>query len=272
MVQGVGSKIGSVFDNLDPSKLFSGPNPLETKAADSANMLTTPSAFGQAQDLITRGAGAAPQSIDRVNIADSINSFMNPYLKDVVDTSLADFDAGAGQARAQGALARAADSTFGGSSGALQAALSEGELARGRGSLAANLRSGAYNTALGAAQQQAALDLQQRMSNANFGEQAANRNIVGGGALANLGTAQNADARANIGAQATMGGVLRDIQNQQSQAPIMALLQQIGALQGLPLDLFRGMTTNSSGTASGTTKTTSGGFSWSPKDGFSFGG
>ena len=51
------------------------------------------------------------------------------------------------------------------------------------------------------------------MSNANFGEQAANRNIVGGGALANLGTAQNADARANIGAQATMGGVLRDIQN-----------------------------------------------------------
>lgn len=77
-----------------------------------------------------------------------LNDYMNPYTKDVVDTSLADFDAGTDRALAAAQARRGAGSAFG--TGAdVSDALFSADAARGRGSLSAGLRSNAFNTAAG---------------------------------------------------------------------------------------------------------------------------
>lgn len=211
--------------------------------------------FDAGQNAIQRGLSGGPQSVDRVNIADSIASFMNPYMKDVVDTSLADFDFGAGVSRAQGQLARAGDETFGGSSGALQAALTEGELGRGRGSLSASLRSGGFDRASALAAQQAGLDSGRNLTNAGFREQALNRNIQGGTALGNLGATRGAEDRANVQTKFGLGEAQRQIEKEQGNASIDALLKQISAFSGLPLDILKGYTTSGTSSSTGTSTT-----------------
>jgi hypothetical protein len=255
-IENLSTKISETFNNVDPSKLAPGPTSLQTQALGGAAGLQTPAAFGDAETAIKQGLSGGPQSVDRVNIADSIASFMNPYMKDVVDTSLADFDFGAGMSRAQGQLARAGDETFGGSSGALQAALTEGELGRGRGSLSASLRSGGFDRASALAAQQAGLDSGRNLANAGFREQALNRNIQGGTALGNLGATRGAEDRANVQTQFGLGEAQRQIEKEQGNASIDALLKQISAFSGLPLDILKGYTTagTSSGTSTSNTK------------------
>lgn len=80
-----------------------------------------------------------------------IQRFMNPYLSDVVDTTLADFDENAGVVRARQAANAAGAGAFGGSRFGVREAQTEGELGRGRASTAAGLRADAFNTALSAA-------------------------------------------------------------------------------------------------------------------------
>jgi hypothetical protein len=249
-IENLSTRISETFGAADPTKLAPGPTSLQTQALGGAAGLGRPELFGDAQTAIQRGLGGGPQSVERVNIADSIQGFMNPYLKDVVDTSLADFDFGAGMSRAQGQLARAGDETFGGSSGALQAALTEGELGRGRGSLSAGLRSGAFDRASSLAAQQAAMDAQRNQMNANFGETALQRQMQGGTALGALGEAQSGIDRANLQTQFGLGEAQRQIEKEQGNASIDALLKQISAFSGLPLDILKGYST--SGTSSGT--------------------
>jgi hypothetical protein len=81
--------------------------------------------------------------------ADFMAPYQNPYLKDVVDTTLADMDEEAGKVRAQQAADAAKNRAFGGSRLALREAATEGELGRARASAAANLRSNAFSTAAG---------------------------------------------------------------------------------------------------------------------------
>ena len=89
---------------------------------------------------------------ERVNArtgASFMGAYQDPYLRDVVDTTLADFDDNAGQLRARQAAQAAGNKAFGGSRYAIREAQTEGELARGRASTAAGLRSNAFNTAGG---------------------------------------------------------------------------------------------------------------------------
>lgn len=267
---GLNDKINTTFNGLDPTKMVAGPNALQTQAAGSAGALGTPSQYGQAGDIFGKVAAAGPQSMTAASSLDGLEKYMTPFLKDVVDTSLADYDFGAGMTQAQNKLALAGDSTFGGSGGSIQTALSNDAINRGRGSLSAGLRSDAFNTGLAASQADAALRQQASLSNAQFGESALARQLAAGGAIGDLGTAQGNNDRANIGVQAGIGNDLRTIQNEQNQAPINLLLQQIAASSGLPLDLFQGQT--STGTMTGTSKSkASKGFSWNPTDGLSFG-
>lgn len=254
-IENLSTKISETFNNVDPAKLAPGPTSLQTQALGGAATLGRPEMFGDATAAIQRGMGGGPQSVDRVNIADSIQGFMNPYMRDVVDTSLADYDFGSGMSRAQGQLARAGDETFGGSGGALQAALTEGEINRGRGSLSANLRSGGFDRASQLAVQQAGLDSQRNLSNANFGETALQRQLQGGTALGALGEAQSGIDRANLQTQFGLGEAQRQIEKEQGNAGIDALLKQIAAFSGLPLDILKGYST--SGTSSGTSTSTS---------------
>lgn len=259
-IENLSTRISETFNNADPSKLAPGPTSLQTQALGGAATLGRPPVFQDATAAIQRGLGGGPQSVDRVNIADSISSFMNPYMKDVVDTSLADFDFGAGMSRAQGQLARAGDETFGGSGGALQAALTEGELSRGRGSLSAGLRSGAFDRASSLAAQQAAMDAQRNMTNANFGETALQRQLQGGTALGALGEAQSGIDRANLQTQFGLGEAQRQIEKEQGNAGIDALLKQISAFSGLPLDILKGYTTSGTSSSTGTSSTKQSGF------------
>lgn len=75
-----------------------------------------------------------------------MDQYFNPYLKDVVDTSLADYDVGADRTSTAARMRRDAGSAFGDRAAIADSVLG-GELARGRGSLSANLRSNAFNTA-----------------------------------------------------------------------------------------------------------------------------
>ncbi len=254
-VSGLSDKINTTFAGFDPTKLAPGPTDLQTQAASAAGGLISPNSFGQASGLFQNAAGAGPQSVDQVNIADSIQGFMNPWQKDVIDTSLADYDFGAGMTRAQDSLAKAGDQTFGGSGGSIQTALSNDAINRGRGSLSAGLRSSGFDKASQLAVQQANLNAGRNLTNANFGESALGRQLQAGQGLAGLGVAQGANDRANIDTQSQLGEILRQIMAQQGAAPLTALGLQTDMTGKLPFNLFQGQT----GTMTGnTTSKTSG--------------
>jgi hypothetical protein len=256
-VQGLGGKITDTFKNLDPYSLVPGADPLQTQAATSAAGLTTSPNYGQATDILGRVAGAGPSTVQAGDIQGGIAGFMNPYMKDVVDTSLADYNQGAGYTRAENKLALAGDTTFGGSGGAIQTMLSNDALDRGRGTLAAGLRSGAYDRAASLAAQQANMNQQASLASGQFNEQALSRQGDAATGMANIAGAQGADSRANIGTQADMGAILRQIAAARAGAPIATLGAESGLISGLPLDLFRG--SNATGSLSGTTNTTQSG-------------
>ena len=207
---------------IDPKTLIAGPDALQTQAAGEAAGLA-----GGSADL-RRISGAGPQ-----DIASLISGFQNPYTKDVVDTSLADYDFGAGQSRAQGMLDLAGDETFGGSGGSVFRSGLEGEILRGRGALSANLRSGAFDKAAGLASTQAGLN-----------EQGLARQAAAAQALGDT-------ERANTALRYDMGAQQRQIEQEKLQAAL-SLLQTRGGLIGqAPTNLFRGE--NSTGTTTTTT-------------------
>lgn len=169
-------------------------------------------AAGVMPDAITAGTLGAPQQVGQIAAPGTIGNisaaqiapvtnaeastarqymdqYFNPYLKDVVDTSLADFDVGAARQSTEQRMRRDAGSAFGDRAAIADAVLG-GELARGRGSLSANLRSNAFNTAAGLgagdagrftsvsmanagaanarAQAQAQLEMQSRLANSDI--------------------------------------------------------------------------------------------------------
>ena len=273
-VMGLNDKINTTFGGLDPTKMVAGPNPLQQQAATSAGSLGTPSQFGEGSSMLRAGGNAGPSRVTAASSLDGLSKFMNPFLKDVVDTSMADYDFGAGMTRAADQLAKAGDATFGGSGGAIQTALSNDALTRGRGSLSAGLRSDAFNTALGASEADANRRQSADIATGQFSENALQRQINAGNSIANIGGMEADNTRANIGTKAAVGGNLRDIQNEQNNAPINLLMQQIAAQTGLPLELFKGLmgSESMSGTQTGKSTTKTGGsLSWSPTGGLKFG-
>jgi hypothetical protein len=184
----------------------------------------------------------------------------------VVSSSLADYDFGAGQTRAQNQLALADDDTFGGSGGAIQTALSNDAITRGRATLAAQLLNQGYQSGASLANQDAdraqqmalanmAAQNQARQFNAQQTEAAYARQRAAGEDLANTATQQNQAALSDAQAQAQLGEQLRQIQAAHNVAPISFLTSQAGLLNSLPLGLFHGEVQD--GTSHGTTETSS---------------
>lgn len=106
-----------------------------------------------------------------------INDYLNPYLSQVVDTSLADFDVGQSRAAAARALGNAASGAFG-DLGAQGDAVFQAEALRGRGALAAGLRSQGFNTAATFGSQDANRFLQADTANQAAALQAALNNAA----------------------------------------------------------------------------------------------
>lgn len=245
-VSSLAGRIGDTFKGLDPFSLVPGANTLQQQAAAGAAGLSS----SPAQETLNRVSNVGPSTVQAGDIAGGIQGFMSPYTNDVVNTSLADYDHGAGLQTAQANLDVAGDATFSGSGGSLRKALLGGELARGRGTLSAGLRDQGFTRASDLAARQAEMGQQASLANATLAEQALSRQ-------AGAATAAGADNRANIGAQADIGAILRQIAAAQAGAPITALGQESALFGGLPLDLFRGQ--NATGSLDSKTKTVTSG-------------
>lgn len=222
----------------DPSKFVAPASDLQNQAFAGAGTLPSTWQPGntQASELATKVGNSGP-----VSSADSISKFLNPYLKNVVDTSLADFDQNARETRARQHAQGAVADAFGGDRWGLQEGETEGQLARARGTLDSGLRSGAWTDAES-----------QANNDANRGEQALQRQEGVAGLLGNLSNSANANSVADLTAQAGLGDTQRGIAQDTATAPI-SLAQTVAQLLGQnQLPLLTGQTTNSSGTGSRT--------------------
>jgi hypothetical protein len=260
LVQGSAGRVGDLW-NQDPQRTVAPAHWLTDKAVSGANFLSgSPWNFDAAADL-TRGAANTSwmtpymsmptPSASESRAYDYVDRYFNPYLRDVVDSTGADFDANAGRVRAQQALDLAGAGAFGGSGVALTQSMTEGELARARASALGGLRSQGYQTALGAAGGDADRATQTRIANAQMalqdwaqktalGLQGQQQQLKAADQLAGVSGAYDANQRANIATQAQLGDTGRTIEQQQRQAPFTTAQQIVAMLQGLPINLFVG--------------------------------
>lgn len=260
LTQNVAGRVGSLLDS-DPYSLVAPASPLQSQAAANAAALTgTPWNYDAAADL-TRGA-AKTSWVDPYMSADTpfasggkaynyVDKYLDPYVQQVVDATSADLDAHAGQVRAQQALDLAGSGAFGGSGAALTQSMTEGELARARASTLSDLRSHAYDTALGAAAGDADRATQARIANAQtalqdraqkvgWGFQGQQQQLAAGSQLAGISNDLGATERANIGTQAGLGETFRNLDQDYRQAPFSSTNQIVAMLSGLPIGLFTG--------------------------------
>jgi hypothetical protein len=268
-VQGLAGQIGDL-SKLDPNSLVAGVDPLQNQArAWTSNLggFLTPTFdqynanTNQARGLINDVYRADAPQVSAARANGYVNDYLSPYLNDIVKSSLADYDFGAGQTQAQNRLALANDDTFGGSGGVIQTALSNDAITRGRANLAAGLRNQGYTTALGAAQSDAERAQQAAITNAQLQDTTLARRLAAAGQLGTLaenqaGMGLNFDTqnRNDAQAMATLGDSLRQIQQQQLQAPLSLLGTQTSLLNQLPLSLFHGQVQDGTGNSTTTTK------------------
>lgn len=241
LTQNVANQVGGLV-GANPQSQVAPVNSLQNLAAANAtNLSGTPWDYNAAADLTASvGQAKAP------DISSYINQFMNPYLQQVVGATSADLDANDAKVRAQQALSLAGSGAFGGSGAALAQSATEGELDRARATSIGNLLSQGYSQALSGAQAQAQLQQQQMQQRLGAANQ-----------LASIGSEYDAGLRANAATQAAVGDDLRNVAQQQAQAPITSTQQVVAMLSGLPINLFTGSQTNgtSSTAASGTKNT-----------------
>jgi len=244
-VQGLGTTLTNL-GNADPSSFVAGADPLQTTAAAGAAGLTTPAAFATgASDLSSVG----PNAVGPNSLLPNLQSYMNPYTDDVVNTSLADYDKNAGYTRAQNQLSLANDDTFGGSGGAIQTAISNDNIDRGRASLDAGLRDQAFTAGAGLANDDA------NRAQAGQQESAADTLAAGQGLTANA-AGQNVAENTNIDTQSSIGQILQALAQAHASAPLATAGALDSMWAGLPTGLFHGTTANGTSNSTGTSSTT----------------
>lgn len=232
LTQKVAGQVGGLV-GINPQSQVAPTNALQQQAAANAtNLSGSPWDYDAAVDLTGAVANAKAPSI-----AANISEFMNPYVQQVVGATSADLDASASKVRAQQALNLAGSGAFGGSGAALTQSATEGELARARATSLGTLLSQGYSQALGAATSQAQLQQQQQAQRLTAANQ-----------LAGIADQYGANQRANIATQTAVGDDLRNVAQQQAQAPVTSTAQVVAMLSGLPIGLFTGQ--QSSGSSS----------------------
>lgn len=238
---------------VDPQSYVAPLSDLERQAAQGAGQLSA-SRAGDAQTVgsdawLSKLMNAPAPTVQPASLLDNLSAYYNPFRTQVTDAAMADFDADAGRTRAAQDLALAGQGAFGGSGAALTKSLSEGELARARNTQLSKLLSDMFVTSAGLSGQDADRRQQASAANANLLQQ--NNQFQAQYALD-----QDANSRANIASQAALGQQLRGVDQATRLAPVTALGQQVDMFSGLPLSLFQGNTTDSTGTRTGTEATT----------------
>lgn len=238
----------------DPYSLVSGADPLQSQAAAGASQLGS-----DAASWIPALMNKAAPTVNAESLLTNLESYYNPYRKEVTDTAMADFDADAGRTRAQQDLSLAGSSAFGGSGAALTKSMTEGELARARSSQLAGMLSDMFTTSAGLSNSDAA-----RRQSAN--EANASLDLQTRAQKAALGFGRDESERANIATQAGIGEALRGIDTEQKQAPFNLQDWLTQNLAGLNPALFTGQTdvgsSKTTGKSKGTTLGASAGFTY----------
>lgn len=239
----------------DPTSFVAPLSDLEKQAAHGASGLSA-NRDGAADQVgssawFSKLMTAPPPMVSSASLLDNLSSYYSPYRDQVLGAAGADFDADAGRTRAAQDLALAGQGAFGGSGAALTKSLTEGELARARNTQMSGLLQDMFKTSAGLSSQDADRRQQASLANAQIAQQ--NNEFQARYALD-----RDANDRANYAGQAAIGQQLRGVDQATRQAPITTLGQQVDMFSGLPLSLFQGNTTDSTGTRN-STETTSGG-------------
>ena len=243
-VEGLGARIQGL-GAMDPYGFVAPVSSLERQAAQGAGGLEA----RKDNDWMSQLLGKSTPSAQSASLLDNLSAYSNPYRHDVVDSAMTDFDFDAGRTRANQDLALAGQGAFGGSGAALTRSQTEGELARARSSQMSKLLSDMFTTSAGLSGQDADRRQQASIANANLAQQDFQ-------ARTQFGLDADANARANIASQAALGQQLRAADQDYRLAPVTALSKQVDMFSGLPLSLFQGSTTDSTGTRKGTESTT----------------
>ena len=238
---------------MDPYSLVAPVSDLEKTAAKGASKLGAGFGGGAnpvgGDEWFSTLLSQPTPTVSSASLLDNLEAYYNPYRTQVTDAAMADFNADAGRTRASQDLTLAGSGAFGGSGAALAQSLTEGELARARGAQMSKLLSDMFTTSAGFASQDA--DRRQQASAANAQLALQDRNVRGQLAL------QRDDAsRANVAAQAALGQQLRGVDQATRNAPLSLLGSQVDMFSGLPLQLFQGNNTSSTGTSKGKTTQT----------------
>lgn len=244
-LQGLGGTLTGL-GQADPSSFVAGPDPLQLQAGQAASGLSVSPDFGKAAAGF---GGIGDHSVAGASLLDGLAGYMSPYTDQVVNTSLADYDHNAGYTRAQDTLARAGDETFGGSGGAIQTAMSNDNIDRGRATLDAQLRDQDFQVGAGLSGQDA-----QRRQEAQAAS-AANAIAAAQGLSVNA-TAQNNAANTNINTQSTIGQILQLLAQQRAAAPLATAGALDSMWSALPLGLLHGQTSDGTQNSTGTSNTT----------------
>ena len=271
---GVAERVNAIGESGQP--IVTGASPLQQQAFGQAQNLTASPNYGGANLMTILGATQPSERASAATFSrEGLNERMNPFLEQVMGAFTGDFDV---QAARRQAMDRAQQSQTGGmwnSNNALLQAQREGELARARGAGIAGIQSDAYRTALGSLDADNARQTQVSLANAQQSQNDLLRLLSGGSQFANLGQAQNADQRANIGLIAGLGEQQRGIANEQAQADLQReaqIAQIINLLTGTGAVVGQNQQGTGTGTSTGTTRQSGISFGFNPTTGFSFGG
>jgi hypothetical protein len=238
--------------SADPSSYVAGPNQLQQQAVNNAASLGGAPYWDSAAAL-TRGSlmRGGPATYGPESLLTGIDNYKNPYLQDVLQTSLRDYDINADRTRAQQTLDMAASNAFGGSGSALTRSMTEGELSRGRANLASGIYANAFNTAASLSNMDAQRRQDASAANAaafnSYNSQAAAQQLAAGGQMANIASTFGADQRSNASLQSDIGTMFRNIQQEQLKAPLDLASWQTQQYAGLPGNLFVGQHVEGSG-------------------------
>jgi len=222
-------------------------------AANPAQAAPQPNVFQQSSGALKSGINAAqgaaqfqpqqvntefgytPDAVAAQQAAGGIQTYMNPYTQQVIDTSMSDLERQRQMQMNQLGAQASAAGAFGGSRQGVAESLTNEAFARQGGQLAAGMRQQGFQTALGAAQQDVANTLQSDLANQaararseEFGQST--------GLQAEMANQQATQAAANLRSQAA--GQLGQLSNlgfgqgmditrqQQSQGLAMQALNQ----------------------------------------------
>jgi hypothetical protein len=260
--------------SYDPSKGIAGFQPMQTRAQEGVANMRTPSQFGQAMDITGAGisgalgtagqgvnlsgmgyetAGAGNRYAQQATDPNAMQSYMSPYMQNVVNVQQREAQRAADVART-GRNAQAVQAgAFGGSRQAIMDAEAARNLALQQGDIQATGLQSAYKDAQQAQQYGANLDLQGRQAGmagvgAGIGAQQAGygQMISGAQNLAGLGQQQLASQQGIYNLQNTMGAQQQALEQQKinqamqdyanaQQYPLMQLGTMSNMIRGLPM-------------------------------------